>query len=123
MRLVLVAILVLTLTFAGGCDEGSTNSGASSPDSGERTGSQRGQATEGTTIAQSRPEDVFTPVTVSLIGNDSEGAVKGTDGRYHVVYELLLTNAKSVPATLKAVLWRCSTQVTAPRCSGARATS
>lgn len=104
MRLVLVAILVLTLTFAGGgCDERSTNSGASSPDSGERTGSQRGQATEGTTIAQSRPEDVFTPVTVSLIGNDSEGAVKGTDGRYHVVYELLLTNAKSVPATLKAV--------------------
>src|SRR5918998_6277633 len=100
MRLVFVAILVLTLTFAGGgCDERSTNSEASSPDSGERTGSQRGQATEGTTIAQSRPEDVFTPVTVSLIGNDSEAAVKGTDGRrYHVVYELLLTNAKSVPA-------------------------
>jgi Peptidase family M23 len=48
-------------------------------------------------------EDVFTPVTVSLIGSDSEGAVKGTDGRYHVVYELLLTNAKAVPATLEAV--------------------
>ena len=46
---------------------------------------------------------MFTPVTASLIGDDSEGAVKGTDGRYHVVYELLLTNAKAVPATLEAV--------------------
>ena len=52
---------------------------------------------------QQQQQDVFTPVTVSLVGSDSEGAVKGTDGRYHVVYELLLTNAKAVPATLEAV--------------------
>src|SRR3712207_9270690 len=52
---------------------------------------------------EQQQEDVLTPVTVSLIGSDSEGAVKGTDGRYHVVYELLLTNARAVPATLRAV--------------------
>ena len=29
--------------------------------------------------------------------------VRGTDGAYHVVYELLLTNTKSVPATIQKV--------------------
>jgi murein DD-endopeptidase MepM/ murein hydrolase activator NlpD len=77
-RIVLGAILALLLAFA--------------------VGNTRGAAAQG-----EQQEDVFTPVTVSLIGSDSEGAVKGTDGRYHVVYELLLTNAKAVPATLEAV--------------------
>jgi hypothetical protein len=77
-RILLGAILALLLAFA--------------------VGNTRGAAAQG-----EQQEDVFTPVTVSLIGSDSEGAVKGTDGRYHVVYELLLTNAKAVPATLEAV--------------------
>ena len=62
-------------------------------------GNTQGAAAQG----EQQQEDVLTPVTVSLIGSDSEGAVKGTDGRYHVVYELLLTNARAVPATLRAV--------------------
>src|SRR5690606_517869 len=47
-------------------------------------------------------EDVFTPVTVSTVG-PSTMPVQGTDGRWHVVYELELTNGKAVPATLQEV--------------------
>jgi hypothetical protein len=95
--MVLVFIVAVSLAFAVGCEE----RGA---DSGETTGPQfventRSAAAQG----EQQREDVFTPVTVSLVGSDSEGAVKGTDGRYHVVYELLLTNAKAAPATLRAV--------------------
>jgi hypothetical protein len=79
-RIVLSTILAFLLAFA--------------------VGNTQGAAAQG---EQQQQEDVLTPVTVSLIGSDSEGAVKGTDGRYHVVYELLLTNARAVPATLKAV--------------------
>ena len=53
-------------------------------------------------MAQSQEEDTFTPVIASFVGGDT-AAVKGTDGRYHVVYELLLTNTRAVPATLEAV--------------------
>jgi hypothetical protein len=44
----------------------------------------------------------FTPVTVSLLGGDTS-AVLGTDGEQHVVYELVLTNTRSIPATLNSV--------------------
>jgi hypothetical protein len=97
-RTVLVAVLALfLLAFAVGYEERGT-------DSGETTGPQH-ENTQGAAApdGEQQQEDVFTPVTVSLVGSDSEAAVKGTDGRYHVVYELLLTNAKAVPATLKAV--------------------
>jgi Peptidase family M23 len=44
--------------------------------------------------------DEFTPVLVTL-PNPSTGAFLGTDGKQHVVYELLLTNANPTPATLE----------------------
>ncbi|HEU0287304.1 MAG TPA: M23 family metallopeptidase [Nocardioidaceae bacterium] len=44
----------------------------------------------------------FTPVVASTVGPET-AAVRGTDGRYHVVYELQLTNAKPVPATIRSV--------------------
>src|SRR3989441_12587939 len=47
-------------------------------------------------------EDVFTAIVGSILGGPTSG-VHGTDGRHHVVYELVLTNAKAVPATLQAV--------------------
>src|SRR5262245_18922158 len=46
--------------------------------------------------------DVFTSVVGSILGGPTS-AVRGTDGRYHVVYELQLTNTRSVLATLQAV--------------------
>src|SRR5213594_827040 len=46
--------------------------------------------------------EVFTAIVGAILGGPAS-AVHGTDGRHHVVYELLLTNTKAVPATLQAV--------------------
>ncbi len=46
--------------------------------------------------------DAFTPVLVEFVGNET-GPVLGSDGRWHVVYELRLTNARPVPATLERI--------------------
>ena len=48
------------------------------------------------------PPDAFTSVVVTPIGT-RHVAVPGTDGRYHVVYELQLTNTKIAPATLEKI--------------------
>ena len=45
-------------------------------------------------------DDQFTPVVVSPLTQTTE-SVLGTDGKYHVVYELLFTNTRPQPATLK----------------------
>jgi len=47
-------------------------------------------------------KQVFTPVTVTPVGVRPQ-AVLGTDGRYHLIYELELTNTKAVPATIQRV--------------------
>lgn len=47
-------------------------------------------------------EDVFTPVTVSTVGPETI-PVLGSDGQWHVVYELLLTNGKMAPATIQRI--------------------
>lgn len=41
----------------------------------------------------------FTPIIGSVLGGET-APVEGSDGRHYVVYELLLTNAKRVPAEL-----------------------
>ncbi|MGH7334608.1 MAG: M23 family metallopeptidase [Candidatus Rokuibacteriota bacterium] len=45
---------------------------------------------------------VFTAVTASPL-TDSTAPVLGTDGQYHVVYELLIQNTKSVTATIQRI--------------------
>lgn len=52
--------------------------------------------------APAAASDEFTPVTVAPVA-ETATAVLGTDGRYHVVYELALDNTKLAPATLDAV--------------------
>ena len=47
-------------------------------------------------------EDVFTPLTASPF-NLTTTPAPGTDGRWHFVYELELSNTRSVPATLEQV--------------------
>jgi hypothetical protein len=49
-----------------------------------------------------KPPDEFTAVTVQPLGTVHELA-RGTDGRYHLVYELQLTNTKPAPATIQQV--------------------
>jgi len=46
--------------------------------------------------------DVFTPVIASTLSPEAH-PILGTDGAYHVVYELQLTNTKLVPATLTKI--------------------
>lgn len=53
---------------------------------------------------------VFTPVLASLLGGEPS-PVRGSDGRQYVVYELLLTNAKSVPATLERLEVRAGEKI------------
>jgi hypothetical protein len=51
---------------------------------------------------QKSAPDQFTPVVVSPL-TESPRPFPGTDGKYHVVYELVVTNTKPTPATLKKV--------------------
>jgi len=46
--------------------------------------------------------DQITPVVVSPLTVSAQ-PVPGTDGKYHVVYELVLTNTNPIPATLKTL--------------------
>src|SRR5436190_5588783 len=46
--------------------------------------------------------DVFTPVIASTLSLEAH-PIRGTNGAYHVVYELLLTNTKSFPATIRSI--------------------
>src|SRR5215471_15914981 len=46
--------------------------------------------------------DVFTPVIASTLSPEAY-PIRGTDGAYHVVYELQLTNTKLLPATLTKI--------------------
>src|SRR4029077_13886582 len=46
--------------------------------------------------------DVFTPVIASTLSPEAH-PIRGTDGAYHVVYELQLTNTKLVPATIQKI--------------------
>jgi len=48
------------------------------------------------------PGDVFTPVIASTLSPEAY-PVLGTDGAYHVVYELQLTNTKLLPATIQQI--------------------
>jgi Peptidase family M23 len=47
-------------------------------------------------------EDVYTPVVVSALNAGTQAAV-GTDGKQHLVYELVMTNASRVPATIQKI--------------------
>jgi hypothetical protein len=46
--------------------------------------------------------DVFTPVIASTLSQEAH-PIRGTDGVYHVVYELQLINTRSLPATIRSV--------------------
>jgi len=52
--------------------------------------------------SEAPPADEFTPVVASPLSN-STVAFPGTDGKQHVVYELVITNTLPTPATLKRI--------------------
>lgn len=48
-------------------------------------------------------KDDFTPVTAAVLSPNNPIPVLGTDGKYHVDYELVLTDALRAPATMRKV--------------------
>lgn len=54
------------------------------------------------TNATPTQQNTFTAIVGSIVGGDT-APVLGSDGEYHVVYELELTNAKPVPATIDRI--------------------
>jgi len=54
------------------------------------------------TALPAQPQDVLTPVVVSPLV-PSTVAVLGTDGKQHLVYELVITNAGTATATLETI--------------------
>ena len=52
--------------------------------------------------AEDKQVELLTPVLVSTIDGNT-AAMQASDGRYHVVYELVLTNTTSEPATIDAI--------------------
>src|ERR1700735_255838 len=55
-------------------------------------------------IARGAPsKDQLPPVTVSLLAPNNPAPVPGTDGKYHVSYELVLTNVLRAPATIQKI--------------------
>jgi hypothetical protein len=98
MRMMVVISLGIALV-AVGCGGGSSDT-PTAPGAGEAA--QPAEDKLELPIAAGGEGDALTPVVVSLVGGDT-AAVRGSDGRYHVVYELLLTNASPGAASLEAV--------------------
>jgi Peptidase family M23 len=48
-----------------------------------------------------KPKNVYTPVLAALLSTRDPTPVLGTDRRYHLLYELRLSNRGSIPATLQ----------------------
>ncbi len=90
-RTVLVSLVAVIAVVATGCSFGDDGGADATPAASGSPG--------GGVHAVSVP-DAFTAITIAPIGS-SPLPFKGTDGRYHVVYDLQLTNATQVPATVE----------------------
>lgn len=51
--------------------------------------------------ATTRPRNVYTPVVATLLSPNNPAPVLGTDRRYHLLYELRVSNRGPIPATLQ----------------------
>jgi len=97
MRSKMLIAVVLTLVmgiFANG-------HGASTPTASAQEATPAAEELEGSMAAGTGP-DKLTPVLASIIGRETT-PVLGSDGKFYVVYELLLTNTTNAPTSLEAV--------------------
>ena len=91
MRRILMAL--------GGAVLAACSSGMSGESPPSSAGSPRGvTATPGAALA-----DAYTPLVASVLGPASTFPFRGTDGKYHIVYDLVLLNASRIPATLQSL--------------------
>jgi hypothetical protein len=94
---VLVAALALAACSPGGQGSNSAEPTPTTASSATANASSPATATTGSTAAT--VPDAFTAVTVRPL-SASTFPFPGSDGKYHIVYDLELTNASRVPATL-----------------------
>lgn len=96
-------LLAAALALAACSPEGAGSSTAGPSTSAEATRPATGDASGPTSAAgvltRADVPDAFTPVTVRPL-SASTFPFPGSDGKYHIVYDLELTNASRVPATL-----------------------
>jgi Peptidase family M23 len=59
-------------------------------------------AVTSTAVEAGASGEVFTPVIASTLSPETR-AGRGTDNAYHIVYELQLTNTRSLPATIRGI--------------------
>jgi Peptidase family M23 len=90
-----VAVLIAGCTAGGSASSGSGSGSAASSSSG--SGGSAASALSGVTVPDSFSPVVVTPVSTSTF------PWLGSDQKYHVSYDLQLTNASRLPATLSAV--------------------
>lgn len=89
----LTALVLVVATASGWGREGEDSNGFAAE------AAQRSQPAAGATLRKPPPDDQFTPVTVAPLTRSVQ-AVIGTDGKLHVVYELMLANAGLPTVTL-----------------------
>lgn len=102
----LLALVMAAALAAGisGCG-GSGASAAPAPDTGCGGSSAQVQSGSDETpdVGVGDAVDIVTPVIASVVSAGDTTPVRGTDGQYHVAYELLLTNATACPASFNSL--------------------
>ena len=106
----MVTALVVGLGACGSATEPSGNAGSSPDDTEDTDGSTAPSSTDVTVpgpptsgpLTGVKVPDAYTPLTLVPVSSGTFPFL-GTDGKYHVAYDLQLTNASRVPATLEKI--------------------
>ncbi len=101
-RTVAAAALFALATGCTASPGSSTTSASPSPAAAPSVTTAPGAAASGAAASAIRVPDAFTAVTVRSLSAPTY-PFKGTDGRYHIAYDLELTNAQGVPATVERI--------------------
>lgn len=95
MQRILLIALGMTILLVS-CSSGTNGSGPRSSAAPRPTSG----AAEGMEVPLA---DAYTPLVASVLGPATTFPFRGTDGKYHVVYDLEFRNASRVPATLQRI--------------------
>lgn len=101
-RLVVLAALALGSTACSADPTGAPNGANGSAPGGSATPADAGTGSDAGAATAVTVPNAFSPLTVTELG-DGTFPFQGTDGRYHVAYDLLLLNATPTPATLDRI--------------------
>ncbi len=95
LRLVVALFATAAMVLAAGCS-------SDTADPSESAASESAASESAASESAAHIPPAYTPVVVHQAGGPTY-PVKGTDGKYHIAYDLQLTNASSVPATIERI--------------------